>query len=65
MGGIAGAGLGSGVSIAVAGLNGWVTVIPPLLVAAAVGATIVIGAVAGLCPAIRAARTPPTVALSG
>jgi len=65
MGGIAGAGLGSGVSIAVAGLNGWVTVIPPLLVAAAVGATIVIGAVAGLYPAIRAARTPPTVALSG
>jgi putative ABC transport system permease protein len=65
MGGLAGAGLGAAVSAAVARANGWITVVPVAVLAAGVGATTVIGALAGLNPAIRAARTPPTVALSG
>jgi putative ABC transport system permease protein len=65
LGGVAGAGLGAGVSAAVARANGWITVVPVAVLAAGVGATTLIGAIAGLYPAIRAARTPPTVALSG
>jgi putative ABC transport system permease protein len=65
LGGLAGAGLGAAVSAAVARANGWITVVPVAVLAAGVGATTVIGAIAGLYPAIRAARTPPTVALSG
>ena len=65
LGGVVGAVLGTGVSALIAALNGWVPVIPPLVIAAGVGATLVIGTIAGLYPAIRAARTPPTVALSG
>jgi putative ABC transport system permease protein len=38
-------------------------VIPPLAWAGGLGATIVIGAAAGLLPALRAARMPPTEAL--
>lgn len=65
LGGVVGAVLGTGVSALIAALNGWVPVIPPLVIAAGVGATLVIGTIAGLYPAIKAARTPPTVALSG
>jgi putative ABC transport system permease protein len=39
-------------------------VIPVWILAGGVLATIAIGAVAGLYPAVRAARTPPSVALS-
>ncbi|WP_320672233.1 ABC transporter permease [Patulibacter defluvii] len=63
-GGFGGAALGAGVSVAVARLNDWIPVVPPWVLAGAVGATTVIGALAGLYPAVRAARTPPTVALS-
>jgi putative ABC transport system permease protein len=64
LGGIAGAGLGAAVSAGVAQANGWIPVVPIVVVAGGVGATTIIGAVAGLYPALRAARTPPTVALS-
>jgi putative ABC transport system permease protein len=64
LGGLAGAGLGAGVSAAVAVGNGWVPVLPPWVLAGSVLATIAIGGVAGLYPAVRAARTPPSVALS-
>ena len=64
LGGVAGAGLGAGVSAAIATANGWVPVIPVWILAGGVLATIAIGAVAGLYPAVRAARTPPSVALS-
>jgi putative ABC transport system permease protein len=64
MGGLAGAGLGAAVSAAIATANGWVPVLPPWIVVGGVFATIGIGAVAGLYPAVRAARTPPSVALS-
>lgn len=64
IGGIAGAGLGYLVTFAVALANGWPTVVPPLVMGAGVASTIVVGALAGLYPAIRAARTPPTAALN-
>jgi putative ABC transport system permease protein len=46
-----------------ASAKGWVVVIPPLAWAGGLGATIVIGAAAGLLPALRAARMSPTEAL--
>ena len=64
LGGVAGAGLGAAVSAAIATGNGWVPVIPMWILGGGVMATIAIGAVAGLYPAVRAARTPPSVALS-
>ena len=64
LGGLAGAGLGAGVSVIVARANGWLPVVPLVVLAGGVGATTVIGGLAGLYPAIRAARTPPTVALA-
>ncbi len=42
----------------------WPTVVPLWALAGGVGATVLIGAVAGLYPAIRAARLAPTEALS-
>ncbi|MBF4511863.1 ABC transporter permease [Plantibacter sp. VKM Ac-2885] len=65
LGGVAGAALGTGVTSVVAAVNDWPTAVPPEVLLAGVGATLVIGAIAGLYPAIRAARTPPTSALSG
>ncbi|MEV6299768.1 ABC transporter permease [Actinoplanes sp. NPDC051861] len=44
--------------------QGWPTVVPLWAVAGGIGATLVIGAVAGLYPAIRAARLAPTEALA-
>lgn len=64
LGGIAGSVIGLGVTAIFAGVNGWLLSVPPELFAAAIGATLAIGAIAGLYPAIRAARLPPTAALS-
>jgi putative ABC transport system permease protein len=55
--------LGLGVTAAFAASRGWPVAVPPAVLGAGLGATLVIGAVAGLWPAIRAARTPPTEAL--
>jgi putative ABC transport system permease protein len=57
--------LGAVVTVAVAAANGWPATVPPAAVGVGIVATLVIGAVAGLYPAIRAARIPPTAALSG
>jgi putative ABC transport system permease protein len=65
LGGVAGAALGAAITVAVALANAWVPVIPLTVLAVGVLATIGIGAVAGLFPAVRAARTLPTVALHG
>ncbi len=65
IGGAAGVALGAAVTAVAASLNGWVLVIPPTVVALGAGATIVVGGVAGLRPAVRAARTPPSTALNG
>ncbi|WP_210491920.1 ABC transporter permease [Patulibacter sp. SYSU D01012] len=64
VGGVAGVSLGAGVTAAVALSSGWIVVIPPSSLAIGVGATLVVGTVAGLWPASRAARTAPTAALT-
>jgi len=63
IGGLAGAFLGAIVTAAYAGAQEWAVVVPALGVAAGVGAALLIGAIAGLYPAIRAARLSPTDAL--
>jgi putative ABC transport system permease protein len=64
LGGVFGCGLGTAVTAAMAFVNDWPFALPAVTIAAAVTATLLIGAVAGFYPAIRAARTPPTAALS-
>jgi putative ABC transport system permease protein len=62
-GGAAGV-LAGAVSTAIyAHAKGWATVIPAQAWAGGLGAAVVIGAVAGLWPALRAARMSPTQAL--
>lgn len=63
LGGTAGAALGAGVTLVMSHVNGWPFALPTVTVVVAVAATLVIGVVAGLYPALRAARTPPTAAL--
>ncbi|MCW2289520.1 putative ABC transport system permease protein [Leucobacter luti] len=65
LGGVFGAGLGALITLAFAGANGWPFALPLLVPGAAVGATLIVGALAGLSPAWRAARVSPTAALSG
>ena len=62
-GGIAGVALGALVTAGYAAGQGWQIVVPLVAVAGGVGAAVVIGAVAGLYPALRAARLSPTEAL--
>lgn len=64
LGGTAGAALGSVATFAFARTQGWIAVVPPWSLAGGLGATLVIGVVAGLYPAVRASRLHPTVALS-
>ena len=62
-GGVAGVLAGAAATAIYACAKGWATVIPPVAWAGGLGATIVIGAAAGLLPALRAARLSPTRAL--
>jgi putative ABC transport system permease protein len=64
LGGGAGILLGTGVTAAYATLQDWPTVVPAWVAAGGITATLIIGAVAGLYPAIRAARVAPTEALA-
>ncbi|OLF17839.1 ABC transporter permease [Actinophytocola xanthii] len=64
LGGVAGALLGVLVTTAYAATRGWPTSVPPWATLGAVAATLVIGALAGLYPAMRAARLAPTQALA-
>ena len=64
LGGLAGVLIGFAVTSLYATTQTWPTVVPLWALAGGVGATIVIGAMAGLYPAIRAARLAPTEALA-
>ena len=63
LGGVAGAALGAAVTAAYATSRSWTVVVPVAALGAAVGTALVIGAGAGLYPAMRAARLSPTEAL--
>lgn len=65
LGGGAGALLGTGVTFAYAVSQGWPALVPAWTSLGSIGATLVIGAVAGLYPAMRAAAVSPTEALAG
>jgi putative ABC transport system permease protein len=62
-GGIAGDILGGAATAIYANAKGWPVVIPPQAWAGGIAAALLIGALAGLLPAIRAARLSPTEAL--
>jgi putative ABC transport system permease protein len=63
LGGAVGVGLGAAGTAVYAHLKHWAVVIPPLAWAGGLASALVIGAIAGLLPAIRAARMSPTEAL--
>jgi len=65
LGGAGGVFIGVAVTSLYAVLQGWPTAVPLWATAGGVGATLVIGALAGLYPAVRAARLSPTLALGG
>jgi putative ABC transport system permease protein len=62
-GGFAGVALGAGVTAIYASSRGWSTLIPGIAIWGGISASLVIGMVAGLYPARRAARMAPTEAL--
>ncbi|TDB96601.1 ABC transporter permease [Actinomadura sp. 7K534] len=64
LGGAAGALIGVLITAGYALYQGWPSVVPAWAVAGGVAATLVIGAVAGLYPAVRASRLSPTEALA-
>ena len=64
LGGLTGVLLGLAVTLAYALYRDWPTVLPTQALAGGVLAAVVVGAVAGLYPARRAARLAPTQALA-
>ena len=63
IGGLAGVAIGVVVTGVVALDRGWGVLVPPEALWGGVGVSLVAGAIAGLYPAMRAARVPPTDAL--
>ena len=63
LGGVAGVALGAAIGAGYAATRGWDAVVPLVVLAGGVVAALAIGAVAGLYPALRAARLAPTDAL--
>lgn len=62
-GGAVGVAAGALATAVYASIKGWAIVIPALAWAGGIGAALAIGAIAGLLPALRAARMSPTQAL--
>jgi putative ABC transport system permease protein len=65
LGGVLGVGLGIAVAVGYALYSAWTPVIQAVAVAGGLGSALVIGAVAGFYPSVRAARVSPTEALRG
>ena len=63
LGGTIGVALGALSTAIYAHTKGWATVVPAIAWAGGIGAALIIGAIAGLLPALRAARMSPTEAL--
>jgi putative ABC transport system permease protein len=63
LGGAAGIGLGAAATAGYASTQGWIVVVPGLAVAGGVGIALLLGALAGLYPALRASRLAPVAAL--
>ncbi|NJP97064.1 ABC transporter permease [Nonomuraea sp. FMUSA5-5] len=63
LGGVAGVAIGAAATTVYAHVKGWATVVPPLAWGGGLSAAVAIGALAGLLPALRAARMQPTEAL--
>jgi putative ABC transport system permease protein len=63
LGGAVGVGAGALATVVYASTKGWTVDVPPLAWAGGFAAALLIGAVAGLLPALRAARLSPTDAL--
>jgi putative ABC transport system permease protein len=63
VGGVGGVLLGVGVTAIYASTQGWAILVPTLAWAGGLAAAVVIGAIAGLYPAMRASRLSPTEAL--
>jgi putative ABC transport system permease protein len=63
LGGCAGIVLGAAATAGYAQVQGWIVVVPVLSVAGAIAIALMLGALAGLYPAVRAARLAPAAAL--
>jgi len=63
LGGCAGIALGAAATAGYAQVQGWIVVVPVLAVAGGVALALMLGALAGLYPAVRAARLAPAAAL--
>lgn len=64
LGGVAGLLIGALVTAGYSASRGWPPVVPAWVLGGAPAATVAIGVVAGIYPAVRASRLPPAVALS-
>ena len=63
LGGVAGVLAGAAATVVYASSRSWAVVIPVQAWSSGIAAAILIGALAGVLPAVRASRMPPTVAL--
>jgi putative ABC transport system permease protein len=65
LGGLVGVAVGAAVTAAYAVSHQWDAVVPSTAITGGLGASVLVGAIAGLLPALRAARMSPTDALRG